>query len=495
MGCRYHFPRLPCSETIVARPIGEHNDLKDMTEEQLKNFKKDAKEIVETAKMKLKEIDLGNDPSLHENMSLEEFCLAIKPKLTVEEYMKYIKITEKGTVLMLKRDVKDRNVNNYNPEMLYAWNANMDIQLALDPFAVITYIVNYMNKDETGMTKFMAEALRTKATAEASEKLNTLKLAYLSNRQVGASEAVYRVLPGMRLKDSNISTIFVPSGFPENRSVFYQKVVEGKDEEIQDSVNDDGDDVEPSAANEDGQEAFGGQNPVEIAGRSGKFVQATTIIDRYEARPDYLDVMCLAQFSISYIYMGKLPKGAQISNDLDNDEFNCSSLKSDDQKIFNQEKFLPKYIALTDGLGFMRLRSYPSVLRIHDSRKKDQDHEKYYSELLLFSHWKNEQEDIPSNDEQSCQAKYLEKREEMEMNRFQIYPGESTIDLLESAELELVELEKPVHLADILDTQGEQENDDDLEVGPTEDPAFESFGYTGNLNMERPPQFLSLIHI
>ena len=189
---------------------------------------------------------------------------------------------------MLKRDIKDRYVNNYNPEMLYAWNANMDIQLALDPYAVITYIVNYVNKDETGMTKFMAEALRTKATADANEKLNILKAAYFTNRQVGTSEAVYRVLPGMRLRDSNISCIFVSSGFPENRSVFYQKVADGKDEEILNSINDneDEEDEDPSAANEDEQNAHGGGEEVEIEGRAGKFVQATTMIDRYGARPD-----------------------------------------------------------------------------------------------------------------------------------------------------------------------------------------------------------------
>merc|ERR1712020_174629 len=114
--------------------------------------------------------------------------------------MKYIKITEKGTVLMLKRDVKDRNINNYNPEMITAWNANMDIQLALDPFAVITYIVNYVNKDETGTTKFMNEALKATASQDAKERLKALKLAYLTHRQVGASEACYRLLPGMKLK-------------------------------------------------------------------------------------------------------------------------------------------------------------------------------------------------------------------------------------------------------------------------------------------------------
>ena len=127
--------------------------------------------------------------------------------------------------------MKECFINNYNKEMILAWDANMDIQLALDPYAVITYIVNYMNKDETGLTKFMKEALFSVPTFEAKEKLRVLKTAYLTHRQVGASEAIYRINSGMKLKDSNIKCIFVQSGFPDNRTIFYKKVLE---EQIED---------------------------------------------------------------------------------------------------------------------------------------------------------------------------------------------------------------------------------------------------------------------
>ena len=107
--------------------------------------------------------------------------------------------------------------------MLYAWDANMDIQLALDPFAVVTYIVSYMNKDETQTTKFMTEALKSAAKENAKEKLKKLKLAYFTHRQVGASEAVYRILPNLKLKDSNITCIFVMTGFPEKSFFIFQE--------------------------------------------------------------------------------------------------------------------------------------------------------------------------------------------------------------------------------------------------------------------------------
>ena len=72
-----------------------------------------------------------------------------------EEYVKLLSISEKGKVLILKRECKERFINNYNPEMIRAWNANMDIQLVVDPYAVVSYITCYMRKDETQITKFL----------------------------------------------------------------------------------------------------------------------------------------------------------------------------------------------------------------------------------------------------------------------------------------------------------------------------------------------------
>ena len=47
-----------------------------------------------------------------------------------------------------------------------------------------------------------------------------------------------------------------------------------------------------------------------------------------------------------------------------------------------------------------------------------------------------------------------------------------------------IEFNKPEHVANLLDGQGEQNNEDDNEAGPEDDPEFESFGYMGNLNQK-----------
>ena len=102
------------------------------------------------------------------------------------------------------------------------------------------------------------------------------------------------------------------------------------------------------------------------------------MIDRYQARPEVLEKMCLAQFAIVYTPTSTVPKRIEFDKG--------SSNEMSKQIIFGlKEKFLPRYILL-NGLGFMRLRSFPAVLRIHSSKKKE-DYERHYSELLLYCPW------------------------------------------------------------------------------------------------------------
>jgi hypothetical protein len=337
------------SEEIESRKKckDDENTEKGIIRKVIKNFKHDGTDVpLEVqmltkivSEMHEKKVEIPND----EDAEMDAFCRLLDT--TYEKYEKALSTTKNGKILFIKRRISERMINNYNREMLYAWDANMDIQLALDPFAVVTYIVSYMNKDETQTTKFMTEALKSAAKENAKEKLKKLKLAYFTHRQVGASEAVYRILPNMRLKDSNIACIFVMTGFPENRSSFFEKVGEqNENAEVEnldiDSDDDDFEDVEIQ------------RRSVKVEGREGNFKEQITFHERYAARPESndpniegrLEKMCLAQFATSYVPTTKLPKTAEIGQD------GCSKELST-QKLFNSDICLPKYILLSDGLG------------------------------------------------------------------------------------------------------------------------------------------------
>ncbi len=451
--CRYGYPKLPSPKTIIARPLP-----KDMNKHEKEKLMKEATETLAKAK------EILEDPK-SASMSFEEYFAVLG--VSEEQYLKYIGISERGKILVSKRGLNETFVNNFNTEWITAWNANMDIQLALDPYAVITYIVNYVSKDETGITKFLQETLRAKAYGKLRELLKALQSTYLTNRQMGLPEAVYKALCGMRLRDSNVTCINVATGFPENRSLFYKKVVDDKGDEIpldEEELDDEIDDGTSS-------------KPIKIEGREGTYQAATTIHDRYAARPDRLELMCLAQFATHYTYTKKVPKDTTFD-----DDGNSVDSSETGQKMFNSEVSLPKYISLEEsGLGFMRLRMYPSVLRFHNSKKKE-GHEKQYSEMLLFSHWRDEVKDLHRFDAKECIEAYQERREELTNNRKVIFPGEEILpEMCTNLYDNQVLQERPTHIYDALNSQGEQDQDDDIAEGEESDPKYESLGYFGNL--------------
>ena len=61
--------------------------------------------------------------------------------VTEAEYLEAITHSSKrGISVVLQRDITECSVNNYNAEWIRAWSGNMDIQVCLDFFSVITYI-------------------------------------------------------------------------------------------------------------------------------------------------------------------------------------------------------------------------------------------------------------------------------------------------------------------------------------------------------------------
>ena len=473
--CRYGFPKLPSPETLVAQPIDTLYPEKD--EKWKTKMKERALEVLGAARKLL------DDPNFDENMTLDDFYKAIPcaNKTNKKEYLDLLKITERGKVLILKRECKERYINNYNPEMITAWNANMDLQLVVDPYAVVTYIASYMNKEEKQTTPFLKEALVAAAGKTAKEKLKALKEAYLTHRQVGLSEAAYKIIPSLCLKKSNISCIFVATGFPSNRSKFFKRLPDDPDKENEDLIEQDKDESDAEFEDYTDEEKPLSSKTCKIEGREGTYQESTTVIDRYVDRPKHLENMCLAQFAISYSYTSKVPKRITF------DEDGCSNELSDQTIYHHTTEKLPKYLSLKgSGNGKMNLRSFPAVMRIHSSKKKD-GHEQQYSEMLLYTAWRDE-EKFHADDETKCIDLYHSSLEEISRNKKIIYPGEESIAFLENPDLETP---KPEHIFDKLDCQGEQDKEDDLAIGETDDPEFETFGYTENLDQGSNPKYES----
>lgn len=117
--CRFEFPRFPSERTMIAKPIEGTEKEKA---EKLKKFT----EILANAKAVLNGLadDILEDKV---EMEMEEFYAKLGVKK--EDYEEALASTTKGYVVILKRKVCERWTNNYHPQWILCWNANMDIQL------------------------------------------------------------------------------------------------------------------------------------------------------------------------------------------------------------------------------------------------------------------------------------------------------------------------------------------------------------------------------
>jgi len=94
----------------------------------------------------------------------------------------------------------------------------MDIQYILDPFACSLYIVNYINKADRGMSKFLRDAVEEKRNGNKAvrESLRTISNVFLNASEISAKEAVYYLI-SLPLSRGSESEVFINTNIPEKR--------------------------------------------------------------------------------------------------------------------------------------------------------------------------------------------------------------------------------------------------------------------------------------
>ena len=200
----------------VAQSTEKHSDMLDELLLERQHFHEIKKNEIPLKEIKRERLDLVLDRAGIPGKNFEE---------RNEWYEYYLSVSlNKGYRVVIKRDVDEIFTNNYNPEWLKCWNANMDMQFCGDYFAVITYITDYYMKDESGILPFIKDALKQNDDHSLREKLNLVKNEFLTKRQVGESELYYKMFPFLHLAQSNIAVEFVFTGFIQNRSKFLKQI-------------------------------------------------------------------------------------------------------------------------------------------------------------------------------------------------------------------------------------------------------------------------------
>ena len=294
--CRFHYPKFPSTKTILAVPVSKIYDYVDADDEgpeinekdnkpgefydpyfdKIKTDLKDLNEEERTKKIDkyrqiltdVKEV-LDNDELIAEIEAIEDLKESVETlcevaEVSMEDYENALKISfGGGHSIVLQRHVRERFINNYNPEWIYCWNGNMDLQVCLDYHSVITYISNYYSKSDTVTIDHMKEAARQFGKESFKQKMSKIMNVYLTHRQMGHPEATYRLISSLHLKESNLGSKFAPTGFPINRSKYLQ------------------------AVHEDNEYLSSGRQLITIEGKEGEFVEKPTLISKYERRPRF----------------------------------------------------------------------------------------------------------------------------------------------------------------------------------------------------------------
>lgn len=227
-----------------------------------------------------------------ETTSLEDILDHEDVQLSSSVYHAALSISARGATVILERKPDEIWINNYNPQFMTAWTANMDIQFCTDSYAVITYITDYLTKSDAGLTKELRNALNETKSCNNFEQLNHLKMIYFKNKQVSVAEATYRLIRGLDLKKSNTASIYLATGYPRNRSTFFKPAL-SKDKSV--DVSNLNDEEEPLDETD-------GNTPIALEGRQGFYKEVETIHSKYSQRPKILNDICLAQFATSYSY-------------------------------------------------------------------------------------------------------------------------------------------------------------------------------------------------
>ena len=113
---------------------------------------------------------------------------------------------------MIEQDLTEIFVNSYSAEWMEAWDGNMDMQPCFDYHATITYITDYYAKDYSGLMELINSVLQQDASESTKERMKTVANTFLTHRQIGEADAMYRLLPNMVLKNSKVTCQWLSVG-------------------------------------------------------------------------------------------------------------------------------------------------------------------------------------------------------------------------------------------------------------------------------------------
>ncbi|KAK3090521.1 hypothetical protein FSP39_012459 [Pinctada imbricata] len=331
--CRFGFPLPPLRDTMLLEPL----------EVDTEKYKTKYNEIQEKINKFKDGMHFSYDQFLEQVADMPE-C----------EYIKCIRSSISTPKIFLKRTPSEIRINMYNEHLLLAWNANIDLQYVLDPYACAMYIVSYISKSQRGMSALMDRACREarQGNMDIKKQVRHIGNQFLNSVEVSAQEASYLVLQ-MPLTKASRDVIFINTSPPDERVLLLKQL-----------------------------------SDLEQLSPQSTDIHYQNIIARYSKRPKQLENWCLAdyasQLEIKYPEKKRISEHSEEANDDDIEE------NQDDSSEFSEDDTL---VTLKNGI-LIRRRMHDLILRYvrYNVRTDPENH--YREKLLLFMPWRDEMADL-----------------------------------------------------------------------------------------------------
>ncbi|XP_062600070.1 uncharacterized protein LOC134261665 [Saccostrea cucullata] len=248
--CRFHFPRPPVKQTIVAKPPVDTPSA--AMQEQYSA-------VLTAVHEQLVNLNPG------ENISVDQ--LLQRASVTESLYEKaliWIATKNGQPAVLLKRSPAEVNINNYNRSLMLAWQANLDVQYVTNTYACVLYVASYVSKPEKTLGDILKAVSASGEHLGPKTSMKSVAKKFLTHREVSAQEAIYRLM-SLPLIQGSRQVVFVPTDLPEQRTRLFKPM------KLIEMLEDDDPDV-----------------------------YMRGILEYYAARPSQLSEVTLAEFATKY---------------------------------------------------------------------------------------------------------------------------------------------------------------------------------------------------
>ena len=267
--------------------------------------------------------------------------------VTEDEYDFALKSMNRKTTILYKRKPNEKWISPYNTVLLSLIKSNMNIQFVTGIYGLLAYLTSYLCKPEHKASELMKKAAKEASGLNLKEKLRKVGNVFITKREVTTPEAIKRSL-SLPMRSSNIGCNYIFTGPREKRLRVLkpQHILKTMDSE------------DPN-------------------------VYANGIYERYIHRPDSLVTMCYADFAANYV-------NVNVDDDIEEDDIQNYTIPVSNTSA--TDTVTENVITLKDGLGKMKKRKQPIVIRYHKLSALKDPEEHFMTMLQLYMPWRVEED-------------------------------------------------------------------------------------------------------